>query len=204
MEMVLGPLLRILLVILVGAGLGIVSALWSFGAIGGERSEYSIENDGWIGNTLIGSQASDPYTRARIARRGLLAMARSEAIYFFRDRDQSGERLREECSYRIEGEALPTRWWSVTLYADDDYLAQNDDEAHSVSAATPGITGDDWTATISPARVEGPWLSTAASGRFSLTLRLYNPSDELRDNPESFDFPEVTRLGCEGDGDEAA
>ena len=164
----------------------------------------SININGWTGSTLIGSQASDPYTRARIARRGLLAMARSEAIYFFRDRDQSGERLRENCSYRIKGKVLPTRWWSVTLYAEDDYLAQNDDEAHSVSAATPSIVEDDWTATLSPERVDGPWLSTVASDRFSLTLRLYNPSDDLRDDPESFDFPEVTRLGCNGGGDEAS
>jgi len=203
----LGALIRILLAVPIGAGIGVLSALWSFGATGGnvgERAVFNIDVDGWTGSATIGSPASDPYTRARIARRGLLAMARSEAIYFSRDRDQSGERLREECTYRIEGEGLPTRWWSVTLYAEDDYLAQNDDGAHSVSASTAGIAEDEWMAIVSPSPAEGPWLSTSASGRFSLTLRLYNPSDHLRDKPQSFDFPRVTRIRCAGVGDEAA
>jgi len=200
----MGIAIRLLVVVIGGAGLGVLSALWSFGAIGAERSNYQIDVGGWTGSTMIGSEASDPYTRARIARRGLLAMARSEAIYFFRDRDQSGRRLREDCTYRMEGSSLPARWWSVTLYAEDDYLAQNDDDAHSVSAATPGITADGWAATISPDLPDGPWISTREAGRFSLTIRLYNPSQRLKAEPDTFEFPSVRRTGCKEDGDENA
>ncbi len=200
----MGIVIRLGLAVLLGVGIGAATALWSIGALGGSSSGYRISVDGWTGDTAIGSTASDPYTRARIARRGLMALARDEAIYFFRDRDDAGRRLRAACTYRLSGSPLPARWWSVTLYAADDYLARNDDGAHSVSASSPGMNDGSWDATIGPSRAEGPWLSTAEAGAFSLTLRLYNPSDALRQSPDTFDFPRVERIGCEGGDNDAA
>ena len=81
-----------------------------------------------------GSVDADPWTRARIALTGLLALTRDQAIYFTTQTDDSGARLREECRYRVTGGAMPARWWSVTVYADDDFLPQNEDDALSFDA----------------------------------------------------------------------
>ena len=48
----------------------------------------------WKTNLLIGDSAASPTVRAAIARRGLLALNRSETVYFNATSDDSGQRLR--------------------------------------------------------------------------------------------------------------
>ncbi|WP_165793827.1 DUF1214 domain-containing protein [Hyphococcus luteus] len=183
-----------------GLIVGAVSGLWSFGAFGGDGWDgqaYKFNAKGWSGDLAIGSRDAGPYTRARIAKRGLLALSRDETIYFFRDRDDAGDRLVETCRYRLTGGAMPARWWSVTLYAEDDFLALNDDNAHSVSPEKIS-DGADWQAVIQPSRPEnGAWISSKEAGPFNLTLRLYNPSDAALERPEDIPFPDLTKIYCQ-------
>lgn len=186
-----------------GLVFGGASAWWLTGreaVIGGR-----IEVGGWATSTRIGATAADPWTRAVIARVGLMALNRDEAVYYFRDTDGDGRPLDERCTYRLSGVDLPARWWSVTLYAEDEFLARNDDDAHSLqgSALIAGaeIEGRVWRANVGPER-EGdePWLSTRAAGRFKLTLRLYHPAVSLREDPAALPAPTIERLGCHGAG----
>jgi hypothetical protein len=120
------------LVALVGLGLGAGSALWMVArakSMGGD-----IEANGWHTSPQVGAPAADPWTRALVARAGLLALAKSETIYFSRDRDDAGRPFSDRCTYLLEGGPLPARWWSITLYAGDIYLAFNQDNAASVDA----------------------------------------------------------------------
>lgn len=185
-----------------GVVLGVLSALWSFGAFGGDGwggQAYAFSAKGWFGDLAIGSRDAGPHTRARVAKRGLLALSRDETIYFFRDRDDAGDRLIENCRYRLTGGAMPARWWSVTLYAYDDFLAVNDDDAHSVSPER--ITDvSDWSAFIqSSLPKNGAWLSSSKAGPFNLTLRLYNPDDAALEQPGDIPFPELVKIDCEDD-----
>lgn len=184
------------LVLFAGLGAGIASALWTMKR-GGLRGEGQA---GWYGNTVTGSVDADPWTRARVALTGLLALTKDQAIYFTTGTDESGARLREGCDYKVVGEALPGRWWSVTVYADDDYLPINDDDALSFDATevTPDAAGK-WSATVSGKRPEaGAWASSRNAGEYTLTLRIYQPSKAAQDDYGSIPMPKVTKLACGG------
>lgn len=202
MAAVIRWLATLVLAILTGAG----SALWLTGwtPIDPPGLFQAIEIEDWRSDPAIGSEAADPYTRAYVARRGLLGLRREEAIYYLRNVDDDGARLQERCAYVIEGEVPDARWWSVTLYADDYYLAQNSDDAHSVDASGIAVSGDGrWRATIQADDPEDGsfWISSRTAGEFDLLFRLYNASEALLETPETaFLPPRIIPLGCQEEG----
>jgi hypothetical protein len=181
--------------VIAGEALGLASA-WAALSIG--ASSFSEEFGHWRYNSAAGSTAADPYTRAVVARVGLLALSAREARYFTMYEDEQGRPLSESCIYELTGQPMDVRWWSVTLYADDNYLAQNNDSAHSVDATRIG--GDvAWTARISPVRGDARyWISSREARRgFSLTLRVYNPQRDFRASAET--LPVLRTVSCAGD-----
>lgn len=172
---------------------GLVSGWWAItGGMGG--SSYS----GWYGSRLTGSAAAGPWQRARVAVGGLLALNRSQAIYFTRKTDDQGDRLRETCRYRVSGGPLPGRWWSVTVYAADNFLPRNDDNALSFDATEvrPDARGQ-WVGELSARRsAAGAWASTRKSGAFDITLRIYQPDRRAQADFTSIPMPRVTRIDC--------
>ncbi|MCZ8323554.1 MAG: DUF1214 domain-containing protein [Novosphingobium sp.] len=155
---------------------------------------------GWSGSSVTGSADADPWTRARVAVAGLLALTREHAIYFTRNTDGSGARLREGCRYRVSGEAMPAQWWSVTVYAADNYLPLNDDDALSFDATEvqPDAAGQ-WSAILSSTRpASGAWASTRQAGNYDITLRLYQPALQAQTNYGSIPMPRVEKLDCGG------
>lgn len=184
-----------LVAIVAGAVLGLASA-WAALSIGG--SSFSEEFGRWRYNSAAGSTAADPYTRAIVARVGLLALSAREARYFTMYEDEEGRPLNESCVYELRGLPMDVRWWSVTLYADDNYLAQNTDGAHSVDATRVG-NDSPWSARISPVRGDARyWISSREARRnFSLTLRVYNPQRDFRASAEA--LPQLTTISCAGD-----
>jgi hypothetical protein len=189
----------VLLALAVAAGL-VAGGFSAFRMIDASASRMTLDVGGWAGDLSVGSPSSSPYVRASISERALMALSREETIYFFRDRDADGNPFREACSYEISGNPLPARWWSVTLYADDDFLAENPDKAHSVSASTAELDSrGKWRARIAPAPAEsGAWLSTRNARSFSLVVRLYNPEPEALRTPERLKLPVVQQLTCAG------
>lgn len=178
---------------------GVGSALWMM-----KHGSGTEVHDGWAGNKLTGSPDADPWTRAQVALTGLLALNRAQAMYFTRRTDDAGQPLREDCRYRVEGGALPARWWSVTVYAGDDYLPLNDDDALSFDATEVGRDAQGrWTTTVSAQKPRtGGWASSRNAGAFDLTLRLYNPTAAAQADFGVIAFPRVVRMGC-GTGDAA-
>jgi hypothetical protein len=189
----------------------VVSAVIVGLVIGGGGAIYALKHStiggdsyrGWMGSKLTGSTAADPYTRAMIAKSGLLALNRSETIYFTLTKDEHGRALTQNCAYQLKGGPFPARWWSVTIYAADDYLPKNHDGAFSIDdTRTQKDPGGGWTAAVSLQR-PGPggapnWISTWDAGNFSLTLRLYNPSPEAAADPHVIAFPQITTQSCSG------
>ena len=181
-----------------GAGAGAWGAAWITGR--GERLNQ-IEKDGWTGSLSVGSPHADPWTRAVTAQVGLMALDRREAVYFHRYRDETGRPLDERCAYEISGGDLPARWWSITLYAADEFLARNDDGAPSIDATGVSRDADGrWRARAAPTRQgAADWLSSRDAGAFSLAIRLYNPEDAAVADVRNIAFPAVRRIGCEGE-----
>ena len=194
--------LGILVAVLVGLAIGgasalIVAGLWP--AKGGITGISAVTVDGWRSDLSVGSATANPYTRARVARHGLLGLAQTEAIYFVRSTDDQGRPLRETCRYRLSGKGQDARWWSITLYDADSRLPMNDDESLSIDASEVGEGA--WSALIGPRRPadDGAWMSSRNAGTFDLTLRLYVPSPALLKDPaRTLNAPRISRLGCEG------
>jgi hypothetical protein len=178
--------------VLAGAVLGVAStwAALSYGA-----STFAESYGAWSHNRAAGSEAAGPYTRAIIAREGLLALSAREALYFSLDRDEDGRPLDESCVYELHGLPLSARWWSVTLYAEDGFLAENRDNAFSIDASRAG-NDRPWRARIAPLQGDAAnWLSSRGARRgFSLMLRVYNPHQDFR--PSEATLPVLSTLSC--------
>lgn len=154
----------------------------------------------WEVNLLAGSPEADPYTRARVALNGLLALSPRETLYYTARHDGEGRQLRADCRYRITGTSPDARWWSITAYAEDLFLFRDSAGRHSVDATA--LPGGDFAFETGPAHAASlrdhgvPWLPTTGEGGLILTLRLYQPSAALSDDPLALRVPSIRRLGA--------
>ncbi len=155
-----------------------------------------VSNGPWDTNLSIGSAASDPYTRASVAVHGLLALGRSETLYFTAYRDSAGKALDANCAYRIMGRDPDARWWSITAYAADDFLIPNPAGRYSVSknSVRRDMRGD-FLITVSRNAAPANWIPLD-DGTFSLTLRLYNPGAAVAADPAHAALPRIENAGC--------
>jgi hypothetical protein len=185
-----------------GTAIGLGSALWLSGLLPGTNTLAfgDVDVGGWRSDFAIGSQAADPYTRARVARHGLLALAKSEAVYFTRNTDDDGRPLSEVCTYRLSGGAMPAGWWSVTLYDAASMLPGNADNALSIDASRARAGAWDAIISAKPPVAAQHWISSRNAGAFDLTLRLYIPDAALLAEPDkALGPPRIERLSC-GEG----
>jgi hypothetical protein len=186
--------------LVLGGLAGLASAAWAAGLVGqGAGMGSQIDAGGWRSDWTIGSSAANPWTRARIARHGLLALNKDEAVYFTRARDDAGGALTEGCTYKVSGGAMPAQWWSLTLYDAASRLPGNTDEALSYDLTDAAAAGDAsaWSFTVSPDPAQGGWVSSKSAGKFDLTLRLYKPDAALIAAPETaLAPPGIEKLDC--------
>ncbi|MEI9887029.1 MAG: DUF1254 domain-containing protein [Rhizomicrobium sp.] len=122
--------LKILGILVVGTLLGL-GATWLAvvrGTWGG-----AVSDGPWKTSLTTGSRDAGMYQRAAVAVHGLLALNRSETIYYTAGADSDGAALSGACVYRIDGRDPPARWWSITAYGADDYLIPNRAGLYSVS-----------------------------------------------------------------------
>lgn len=200
--------IRLIVAIIFGLNLGALTALWFGGMIdGGPKIGNAIDADGWRSDWSIGSENANPYVRARVARNGLMGLRKEEAVYFIKAEDDGGDRLTEDCTYRVSGGTYPAGWWSITLYDGANYLPMNEDGALSFdqtqAESLDAANGQDWSFQVSataPAGADTAWVSSKAGGEFDLMLRLYQPSAGLLDDPvATLTPPSVERISC-GEG----
>ena len=185
--------IKIVVTLVVGTLLGL--ALTWFFVI---RSPFAGgASDGpWRTNLLIGSSGGDMATRASVAVHGLFALNRSETIYYSAASDSDGNKLKGNCTYLLSGRDPPTRWWSITAYGADDYLIPNPGKHYSVSknSVQRGADGT-FEATLSRAAAARNWIALG-NGRFSLTLRLYNPAPQVAKDPGHVALPTIRKVAC--------
>jgi hypothetical protein len=188
------PWARYLLCGLLGLALGTGAAIWSVrtGAFGS-----SARIGPWTTGGDIGTTSASAWTRATVARHGLLALPAREARYYSAAEDDDGRPLDGRCRYRISGGDAGGAWFSLTLYDPTGYLVANKVGLHSVgSAAMAPAERSAWAVTAAPDPQPGRWLPTGGLERFNLTLRVYLPADGGRSNLSRERLPRIARLGC--------
>lgn len=165
---------------------------------GGGLRDGGIENGPWSTSLGYGTKATDPITRAAVARAGLLALPAKETIYWAAKTDAAGAPLDGNCRYSLSGTPLDARWWSVTIYDEAGYLVANPANIWSVNGANVALDANGkWRVTIAPAKpAEGAWLPGTKGQPFHLTLRMYNPGKAFRAEPEKASLPQIVKEGC--------
>ncbi|NBW44910.1 MAG: DUF1214 domain-containing protein [Betaproteobacteria bacterium] len=184
--------------VLLGVFLGVGTAWWAIRKGGAAQSLVKVGP--WETSLLAGSPTADPYTRARVAVVGLLALGRQETLYYVARTDSSGQALRSRCQYRIDGLAPPTRWWSLTAYADDHFLFEAPQDRFSLNGAVAQLDprGEFHVMTgpvANPSSAALAWLPTPGDRGLELTLRLYHPLPALQQDPRGLIAPTIERVG---------
>lgn len=160
----------------------------------------SVQAGAWRADMHAGSQDANMYTRASIALNALLALDRSETMYFIAAKDDTGNTLRSRCNYRVTGTPPDARWWSITAYADDMFLFDIAKGNHSLNGSTAVLDLDGRFA-LTAGSTEYPgtyWLAANGNTAMVLTLRLYNPSPQLQAAPGTLRAPSIVPVGvCE-------
>lgn len=153
----------------------------------------------WTAFPFLGTPDADPYSRARVAREGLLALGRAEGLSFSAQRDTAGEALRRECSYRIEGPVPSARFW--TLYAADDAGsviragARRSGALHSYQLIRLADNSVAITAGAHPA--PGNWLALSGSGPMTLVLTFFDTPIASSTGASDVVLPSIVRGACD-------
>ena len=165
-----------------------------------------LRNGDWYTSESIGAADTDVIVTAMVAISGLLGSTRENSMYY-RLSSVSGEPLRLNCRYRIEGHDYDADWWSITAYGWDYFLIPNEQKRYSFNNENVN-RGEDgrWVIHVGASAEDGNWLPVGPSGApasekstdydFDLLLRLYTPGDAYLQKPESAPLPVVTLEGC--------
>jgi len=176
---------------------GVVSAVW---AVRNQFASGGVRNGPWATNENIGSSGAGGYLRAGVALGGLLALNKSETVYFTAVQDEGGAPLRASCTYRVEGRDPAARWWSITAYGEDHFLIPGSGGRFSVdkTAVERGETGD-FVIVVGGEPRERNWIASGAAGStepFSLTLRMYNPDPAVVADLAGATLPRIVLERC--------
>ena len=183
--------LKCLLVFVISLILGAGSA-----GVGIRKMFYrsAVSNGPWRALTNAGSRDADMYTRAAVAVGGLFALDKSETIYYTAFEDSAGQRLRSDCVYIMSGTDIDARWWSFTVYGSDHYLIPNEHNRYAYNAANLAREADgSYVVKLGGTATEGNWIPTGESGSFSITLRVYNPSETVYGDLAGVELPTIRK-----------
>lgn len=186
-------LVLVVLVVAVGGG---TASVWYM--LKAREGVGAVTVGSWTAFPNIGTTDADPYSKARVAREGMLALGRAEGLAFVAQRDSGGERLLAECDYKIEGGVPAARFW--TLYAAD----RADRVIPTGKARVPALqsyqllrTGPDTvTIAVGPRPGSGNWLPVSGSGAMSLVLTFYDTPIASSTGVDDIEMPQILKVGC--------
>lgn len=181
------------LALAIGGGVG---SLWY--VLDVQNGAGAIRIGQWTAFPDIGTREADPYSKARVARAGVLALGRTEGLAFVAERDSGGEALRRECAYTIEGDLPPARFW--TLYAADQSLdvIHTDKPRPAALQSHQVLRQADNTAVISVGSRPHPgnWLFVQGVGTMYLVLTFYDTPIASSTGLSDVTLPRIVKGGC--------
>lgn len=174
--------------IIASGALGALAA--DFYASRATQVSFGPEDSPWRTSLEIGQADGGPFLRARLSRFGLLAMTRSESIYFLAVTDSLGQPLERGVRYRMQGDMPDAGWWSLTAYGEDYQLLPSNGRYSFLSEPTQGENGT--LVMIGPGADDD--IATPGTGPLVLALRLYEPSAIDADSVASYTLPRIERV----------
>lgn len=187
----------LVLVVFAVAILGGGASVWY--ALRAQEGVGAVTVAGWTAFPDSGTPEADPYSKARVAREGFLALGRAEGLSFSAHRDSGGEELRRDCAYSIEGVVPSARLW--TLYAADQAGAVIGAGGSRPAALQSGQLlrqADDSVVVAASARPRpGNWLTLAGAGPMSFVLTLYDTPVASSTGLSGIAMPQILKVGCD-------
>jgi hypothetical protein len=184
-----------LLSLAIAIGLGGYSVWYALNAQDGVGA---IRIGQWTAFPEVGTLAADPYSKARVAREGVLALGRAEGLAFVAERDDAGEPLKRECTNTVEGGYPTARFW--TLYAADQSLGVIDTGKPRQAAlqSYQVLRRPDNSVVISVGNRPAPgnWLLTGGSGKMYFVLTFYDTPIASSTGLSDVTLPRILKAGC--------
>lgn len=186
---------QFLVFVLGGTSLGYCTA--DYAMTNGLRT-VAVNNGPWKTWPAVALPTADPYTRAHFAQTGKLAVTSFEASTFRAVTDDNGLALDGSCDYSVTmDEALPARWWSITLYGENHKPTANPAGRQSFNSTNvTRNTNGSFAVNISHRVGDTNWLPAIDGDNFFLLLRLFNPDQRVSDDPANAPLPRITRGEC--------
>lgn len=167
-------------------------------ALQAKESLGAVTIGGWTAFPDIGTPDADPYSKARVAREGSLALGRAEGLAFVAQQDSGGETLRRECEYKLEGPVPSARFW--TLYAADpsDTVIGSGTRRAAVFHSYELLRMPDNSVSLSVGAHPRPgnWLALAGTGRMTLNLTFYDTPIASSTGVADIRLPAIVKAGC--------
>ena len=162
-----------------------------------------IKNDIWTILPSPGDPDRSIYTRAAVAAAGTFASKKPEQAYYQTEIDIEDQLLNGNCLYRLSGEDIESRWWSITAYANDGFLIENTEKLYSYNSETINYNanggfeiyflGDnDFISDVSNEN----WLRVNQDENFNVSLRIYYPGEEFFSNLRRVNLPIIEKVKC--------
>jgi hypothetical protein len=152
----------------------------------------------WMTAKGIGSREADILLKALIAKIGIFANSKEEAIYFQAFVGDPKVKMNGSRHYRVIGnKSLPAAWWSCTLYDSHNYLFSNPENRYAFADFNLDADPDGaFVIDIAPVRPAGArnWLPSPPGEDIAVTLRIYEPGPEIYDHMETFALPQVEQV----------
>ncbi|WP_319484433.1 DUF1214 domain-containing protein [uncultured Cohaesibacter sp.] len=140
----------------------------------------------------------NPYSKADQARRGSLHLASGEGIAFTATTDDEGTPLDGSCQYRISGEEMPSRVWTLSLFTRDNALVDNPSGRYSFhSQDVARVGGSRFEIVTGPSARGGDWLSSPVDAPFKLVLRLYETPHTRGGGYSEIKLPQIAWTSCQ-------
>ena len=152
----------------------------------------------WTAFPDIGTPDADPYSKARIAREGDLALGRAEGLSFVAQRDSGGEILQRECEYRIEGPVPSARFWTIYAADPSDAVIGSGKLRAAALHSYQLLRLADNSVSISVGAHPSPgnWLALSGTGRMTLVLTFYDTPIASSTGVADVNLPRIVKVGC--------
>lgn len=180
----------VLLAILLGSGIGI----------------YSIKSGKSDSQRIIGNwqtvdkdkdlNSADLLTIAQVAVYGPYALTKKEVIYLSTSTDSEGNALDPKSDYIINGKKLDAKYWSITAYDESGFLIKNPINKYSYNLEDVKYEADStsYKINLSGSEKKENWLPINGVQKTTLIIRLYLPSEKLRENLTIETLPNIQKI----------
>ena len=140
--------------------------------------------------------SADLLTIAQVAVYGPYALTKKEVIYLSTNTDSDGNTLDPKADYIISGKKVDAKYWSITAYNENGFLIKNPINKYSYNLEDVKYEADNtsYKINLSGTEKKDNWLPVSNAEKVSLIIRLYLPSEKLRDNLTVETLPTIQKI----------